>query len=49
MLSLHPATPAGVAWLGTSFTLIKWLLAGASLALILIGLVMARKNRFKKL
>jgi len=48
MLSVYPSTPALVAWLSAKFTLIKWLFAGASLILILIGLVKAALNGFKK-
>jgi hypothetical protein len=48
MLSVHPATPAALAWISATFTLIKWLFAGATIIFILIGLVMALKNGFKK-
>jgi hypothetical protein len=48
MLSVHPATPAALAWVSTIFTLIKWLFAGATLVLILVGLAMALKNGFRK-
>lgn len=48
MLSVFPSTPAVVAWLSTIFTLIKWGFAGASLVLVLLGLAMALKNRFRK-
>jgi hypothetical protein len=47
MLSVYPSTPAGVAWLTTIFTMVKWSFAGAGGVLILIGLVMTIKNRFK--
>ena len=48
MLSLYPSTPAMLAWISAIFTLIKWLFAGATIILILIGLVMALRNGFKK-
>lgn len=48
MLSAYPATPAGLAWLAAACTLIKWLFAGGSFLLILVGLVMAAKNGFRK-
>ncbi|HMB22467.1 MAG: hypothetical protein ACM33V_03670 [Chloroflexota bacterium] len=48
MLSIYPSTPAALAWLTALFTLVKWLFAGATVLLMLTGLVMALKNRFKK-
>ena len=48
MLSVYPSTPALLAWASAVFTLVKWLFAGITLVLILIGLVMAIKNGFKK-
>jgi hypothetical protein len=48
MLSAHPSQPVIVAWLGTVFTMIKWLFAVATILLILTGLVMALRNKFKK-
>lgn len=48
MLSLYPATITIFAWLATIFTMIKWSLAVVSTVLVLIGLVMALKNGFKK-
>ncbi len=48
MLSIHPSTPAILAWVATLFTLVKWLFAGATIILILIGLGMALRNGFKK-
>lgn len=48
MLSLYPSTPAILAWLATIFTMIKWAFAGGSIALVIAGLVMALKNRFKQ-
>ena len=47
MLSIYPSTPSMLAWLTALFTLIKWLFAGASLVLMLIGLIKAASNRFK--
>jgi hypothetical protein len=47
LLSLHPAQPAGLAWVLIILTHIKWLFAGASILLILAGLIMAIKNGFK--
>ncbi len=48
MLSIHPSTPAVLAWVAALFTLAKWLFAGATIILILIGLVTALRNGFKK-
>ncbi len=48
MLSIHPAEPAILAWVATLFTLAKWLFAGATIILILIGLGMALRNGFKR-
>src|SRR5688572_24043403 len=48
MLTAHPGQPVIVAWLGTIFTVIKWLFAAATIVLILTGLVLALKNGFKK-
>ena len=48
MLSLFPSTPAWLAWASAIFTVIKWLFAGATLLLILIGLVKAVMNGFRK-
>lgn len=48
MLSIYPSTPAVLAWLTAIFTLVKWLFAGATIVLIVTGLVMALRNRFKK-
>lgn len=48
LLSIHPnSQPAGLAWILIILTHIKWLFAGATILLILIGLVMAIKNKFK--
>ncbi|MCK6583353.1 MAG: hypothetical protein HUU11_07200 [Anaerolineales bacterium] len=48
MLSVYPSTPALLAWLSAIFTLVKWLFAGASVLLMLVGLIMAVRNGFKK-
>lgn len=48
MLSVWPSQPAAVAWLTTIFTMVKWMFAGASLLLIVVGLAMAVKNGFRK-
>lgn len=47
LLSIFPAQPASLGWALFGFIAIKWLFAGASILLILIGLVMAIKNKFK--
>lgn len=39
MLSIFPSTPALLAWATAFFTLVKWLFAGASIALLIAGLV----------
>ena len=48
LLSTFPAQLTAVAWLTTIFTMVKWMFAGASMLLIIVGLVMAAKNRFRK-
>lgn len=48
LLSMYPAKPAALAWLLMILTTVKWAFAGASILLILVGLVMALKNGFKK-
>ncbi len=48
MLSVFPSTPALLAWVTAIFTVIKWLFAIASGMLMLIGLVKAAMNGFKK-
>ena len=47
LISVFPSEPVGLAWILTIFTTIKWFFAGASILLILVGLVMAAKNRFQ--
>jgi len=39
MLSIFPSTPAPLAWAAALFTFVKWLFAGASLILVVVGLV----------
>lgn len=46
MLTAFPAIPAALAWLTAGFTFIKWLFAGTMLALAVIGLAAAARNRF---
>ncbi len=48
MLSIFPSTPPALAWLTALFTFIKWLFAIASGLLLLLGLVKAARNGFKK-
>lgn len=48
MLSVYPAKPVALAWLLMALTTVKWAFAGASILLMLVGLVMAIKNGFKK-
>lgn len=48
LLSMYPGSqPTGLAWVLIILTHIKWLFAGATILLILIGLVMAVRNKFK--
>lgn len=48
MLSMYPEKPTALAWLLMALTTVKWAFAGASVLLMLIGLVMAIKNGFRK-
>lgn len=48
MLSLYPSKPAIVAELASFCTTIKWSFGAVGMLLVLIGFVMALKNRFKK-
>ncbi len=48
LLSIYPAQPIILGWLLFIFTMFKWLFAFASIVTILVGLVMALKNGFKK-
>lgn len=47
LLSSFPSQPVILGWLLFIFTAVKWLFAGVSILLILFGLVMALKNKFK--
>lgn len=47
MLSIHPLTPAWLAWTAAAATSLKWLFVFASGLLLLIGLAAALKNGFK--
>ena len=48
MLSMYPSKPVALAWLLMALSTVKWAFAGASVLLMLVGLVMAIKNGFKK-
>ena len=48
MLSIYPSTPAWLAWVSSIFTVIKWLFAGASIILLLIGIVAAIVKALKR-
>ncbi len=48
LVSVFPAQPMVLGWLLFLLITIKWLFAGASILLILIGFIMAIKNGFKK-
>jgi len=48
MLSVYPSTPALLAWISSIFTVIKWLFAGASVLLMVIGIVAAIAKVLKK-
>ncbi|HCR72679.1 MAG TPA: hypothetical protein DIW23_14640, partial [Anaerolineae bacterium] len=47
LLSIFPSQPMILGWLLFIFTAVKWLFAGVSILLILLGLVLAIKNKFK--
>jgi hypothetical protein len=47
MLSIHPLTPAWLAWAAAAATSLKWLFVFASGLLLLIGFAAALKNGFK--
>lgn len=49
LLSIFPSLPMALGWLLFLFTAIKWLFAGITLVMIFVGLLMALKNRFRKL
>ena len=44
MLSIYPSTPAALAWITSMFTTFKWLFAGASMILVVIGIIAVIKN-----
>ena len=48
MLSMHPSQPAILAWITMLFGLFKWAFAFVSIGLVLVGLVRAAANRFRK-
>jgi hypothetical protein len=48
MLSLHPSQPAILAWITMLFGTLKWAFAFISIGLVLVGLVRAAMNRFRK-
>jgi len=48
LLAVYPAQPSVVAWLSTVCTMSKMSFWGMSILLILVGLVKAAMNRFKK-
>jgi len=48
LLSAFPSQPTALAWVLVLLSTIKWFFAGASMLLILIGLVVAIKNKFTK-
>jgi uncharacterized membrane protein YozB (DUF420 family) len=48
LLSVFPSQPTALAWILTLISTVKWFFAGASMLLLLVGLVMAIKNGFKK-
>lgn len=47
MLSIYPSTPSVLAWVTAIFTMIKWSFAGASIILLLIGIVAAILRRIR--
>lgn len=47
LLSIFPSQPVILGWLLFIFTAVKWLFAGISILLILLGLGLAIKNKFK--
>jgi hypothetical protein len=49
MLAMYPSQPVFLAWLTMLVGLLKWALAILSIGLVLIGLVKAAMNRFRKL
>jgi hypothetical protein len=48
LLSVYPSKPPAIAWMGTFCTMSKTIVLGMSTLLMLIGLIKAMINRFKK-
>jgi len=48
MISMHPSQPAILAWITMLVGLLKWAFAFVSIGLVLIGLVRAAMNGFRK-
>jgi hypothetical protein len=48
LLSVFPSQPTALAWIFILVSTIKWLFVGATILLVLVGFVMAIKNKFKK-
>lgn len=48
LLTIYPSKPSLLVWILILLSHVKWLFAGASIVLIVIGIVMAAKNKFKK-
>ena len=48
MLTAYPSQPALVAWLTMIFGTLKWAFAFLSIGLVLVGLVKAVMNRFRR-
>ncbi|MBN8580948.1 MAG: hypothetical protein J0L96_09770 [Anaerolineae bacterium] len=48
MILMHPAQPTGLAWLAMILGVVKWGFAFLSLGMVLLGLVKAAINGFKK-
>lgn len=48
MLSMYPAKPAIMAWITMLFGSLKWAFFLVTVALVLVGLVKAAMNRFRK-
>ena len=47
LLSVFPSQPTTLAWILTLASTIKWCFVGVTILLVLIGFVMAIKNKFK--
>lgn len=47
LLAIYPSQPIALAWVLILLTHIKWLFAGGSILMILVGLIMAIKNKIK--